>query len=63
MDSLSFDEGPQARGIPAGAQVAQFGPGPPTQTQQLPPQMFTTAAQLLDLTDSKAFYLHLFAKI
>jgi U6 snRNA-associated Sm-like protein LSm1 len=22
---------------------------------QLPPQMFTTAAQLLDLTDSKAF--------
>lgn len=25
----------------------------PPQSQQLPPQMFTTAAQLLDLTDSK----------
>lgn len=36
------------------------GPAPPQQggpqlaaPQQLPPQMFTTAAQLLDLTDSK----------
>jgi U6 snRNA-associated Sm-like protein LSm1 len=26
---------------------------PPPQQPQLPPQMFTTAAQLLDLTDSK----------
>jgi len=26
---------------------------PPPQPQQLPPQMFTTAAQLLDLTDKK----------
>jgi hypothetical protein len=26
---------------------------PPPQNQQLPAQMFTTAAQLLDLTDSK----------
>lgn len=30
------------------------GAPPPPQPQQLPPQMFTTAAQLLDLTDSKA---------
>lgn len=29
------------------------GPRPPPQQQQLPAQMFTTAAQLLDLTDSK----------
>lgn len=29
-------------------------PPPPPSTQQLPAQMFTTAAQLLDLTDSKA---------
>lgn len=28
---------------------------PPQMHQQLPAQMFTTAAQLLDLTDSKAF--------
>lgn len=27
---------------------------PPPQPQQLPPQMFTTAAQLLDLTDSRS---------
>jgi len=31
-----------------------LGPGiPPQQNQQLPPQMFTTAAQLLDMTDKK----------
>jgi len=29
------------------------GPPPPPIVPQLPPQMFTTAAQLLDLTDSK----------
>jgi U6 snRNA-associated Sm-like protein LSm1 len=46
---------------PAGpAQDAQstipLGPlGPPPPVAQLPPQMFTTAAQLLDLTDSE-FY-------
>jgi hypothetical protein len=34
-------------------EVAAMGGGPQTQSQQLPPQMFTTAAQLLDLTDSK----------
>jgi hypothetical protein len=33
-----------------------LGPGiPPPPNQQLPPQMFTTAAQLLDMTDSKDF--------
>jgi len=35
-------------------QMPLLGPGiPPPQNQQLPPQMFTTAAQLLDLTDKK----------
>ena len=46
---------------PNGGQGPRRGPGasqnlgmPPQQIpQQLPPQMFTTAAQLLDLTDSK----------
>lgn len=35
-------------------QMMPLGPGarPPPQQQQLPAQMFTTAAQLLDLTDS-----------
>lgn len=37
-----------------GGSPMPLGPGiPPPQNQQLPPQMFTTAAQLLDLTDSK----------
>lgn len=31
---------------------AVFGGPPPQGAPQLPPQMFTTAAQLLDLTDS-----------
>jgi U6 snRNA-associated Sm-like protein LSm1 len=35
-----------------GPASAQERGGPP----QLPPQMFTTAAQLLDLTDSMSFY-------
>ena len=36
-------------------QMMPLGPGarPPPQQQQLPAQMFTTAAQLLDLTDSQ----------
>ncbi|TVY29709.1 U6 snRNA-associated Sm-like protein LSm1 [Lachnellula hyalina] len=35
-------------------QMQPLGPGmlPPPSSQQLPPQMFTTAAQLLDLTDT-----------
>ena len=46
-ESNPHDAGPQP---PAGAQ--QMPPGPPP-VPQLPPQMFTTAAQLLDLTDKK----------
>ncbi|ODA77509.1 hypothetical protein RJ55_07138 [Drechmeria coniospora] len=39
MDSLSISDAPPR--------------GPPQPSPQLPPQMFTTAAQLLDLTDKK----------
>jgi len=50
MENLSISDPPQQGGPPPalGAQAR-----PPQQQQQLPAQMFTTAAQLLDLTDSK----------
>ena len=59
MENLSLhDAGPQ--GQPGPQQMGQQQPPPPQQTlgvpppvPQLPPQMFTTAAQLLDLTDSE----------
>jgi hypothetical protein len=50
MENLTLEEAPPQ----GGAQMPSLGPGlPPQQNQQLPPQMFTTAAQLLDMTDSK----------
>jgi U6 snRNA-associated Sm-like protein LSm1 len=56
MENLTLEETPP-QGTPGGAQIPLLGPGiPPPQNQQLPPQMFTTAAQLLDLTDSKDFF-------
>ncbi|KAH8601000.1 hypothetical protein B0O99DRAFT_681856 [Bisporella sp. PMI_857] len=49
MENLSLEDALQH----GGAQPP-LGPGAaPQQNQQLPPQMFTTAAQLLDLTDKK----------
>ncbi|TDZ34695.1 U6 snRNA-associated Sm-like protein LSm1 [Colletotrichum sidae] len=50
MENLTTSDAP-----PQGAQPVLGGrvPPPPPQTAQLPPQMFTTAAQLLDLTDKK----------
>lgn len=50
MEHLTLDEQP-----PLGAQMhaPMLGGGIPPQNVQLPPQMFTTAAQLLDMTDSK----------
>ncbi|KAI8631032.1 Sm-like ribonucleoprotein [Xylariaceae sp. FL1651] len=42
MENLTLHDPPQPGGPPQ-----------PPQAQQLPPQMFTTAAQLLDLTDKK----------
>ncbi|KAM3066782.1 hypothetical protein ACMFMG_011851 [Clarireedia jacksonii] len=51
MEALALDDAPQG---PGGAMMHALGAGiPPQQTQQLPAQMFTTAAQLLDLTDKK----------
>ncbi|KAK7417776.1 hypothetical protein QQZ08_011521 [Neonectria magnoliae] len=47
MENLSIPDAP-----PQGAPPSQ-GRGVPQAPPQLPPQMFTTAAQLLDLTDKK----------
>jgi hypothetical protein len=56
MENLTIEDTPP-QGAPGGAQIPLLGPGiPPPQNQQLPPQMFTTAAQLLDMTDSKDFF-------
>ncbi len=55
MENLTLEENAPP-GAPGGAQILPLGPGPgfpPQQNQQLPPQMFTTAAQLLDMTDSE----------
>ncbi|KAI1495573.1 hypothetical protein F5X99DRAFT_403148 [Biscogniauxia marginata] len=51
MENLTLHDPPQPGGPQPGAPMP--GLAPPPQTQQLPPQMFTTAAQLLDLTDKK----------
>lgn len=50
MDQQTTYQGPEG-----GAEMPALGAGivPPPPNQQLPAQMFTTAAQLLDLTDSK----------
>ena len=47
MENLSLSDQP-----PPGAGGPLRQPPPPQQQPQLPAQMFTTAAQLLDLTDS-----------
>jgi U6 snRNA-associated Sm-like protein LSm1 len=51
MENLSLEDRPpsgfvQQRDVPT--------PPPGSTVPQLPPQMFTTAAQLLDLTDSES---------
>ena len=45
MDHFNIHDAPPPGSSP--------GPPPPAPVPQLPPQMFTTAAQLLDLTDKK----------
>lgn len=52
MENLSISEPPRQSTPHSGGQLgaATAGSGGPP---QLPPQMFTTAAQLLDLTDSE----------
>lgn len=63
MENLTLDENNAGAGGQQQQQHAQqpqptLGPSP--QNQQLPPQMFTTAAQLLDMTDSKEFSFYIF---
>tara|TARA_R110002060_G_scaffold59888_1_gene69688 strand:- start:186 stop:440 length:255 start_codon:yes stop_codon:yes gene_type:complete len=53
MENLTLDENNAGGAPPPQQQQQLLGPSP--QNQQLPPQMFTTAAQLLDMTDSKGF--------
>lgn len=53
MENLSIHDPPPQQGAPMSQALGRGAP-PPQQPQQLPPQMFTTAAQLLDLTDSTA---------
>ncbi|KAI1373764.1 hypothetical protein F4677DRAFT_428219 [Hypoxylon crocopeplum] len=58
MENLSIHDPPSQPGAhQSGGQTPQTSgrgaPQPQPQPQQLPPQMFTTAAQLLDLTDKK----------
>lgn len=49
MEQLSLNDPPSPQ-----KQDAVFAGTAPQGAPQLPPQMFTTAAQLLDLTDSMA---------
>ncbi|KAJ2892101.1 hypothetical protein MKZ38_010271 [Zalerion maritima] len=53
MESLTITDPPPPQSGPQGPNMT-LGRAPPVhpQQQQLPPQMFTTAAQLLDLTDT-----------
>ncbi|KAI0843464.1 Sm-like ribonucleoprotein [Hypoxylon sp. FL0890] len=54
MENLSIHDPPQPGAQMAGSVPQGLGrSAAPPQPQQLPPQMFTTAAQLLDLTDKK----------
>ncbi|KAI0402111.1 hypothetical protein F4802DRAFT_577238 [Xylaria palmicola] len=54
MEHHNIHEPPPQPGGPHPAGIMNIhAPPPPPQAQQLPPQMFTTAAQLLDLTDKK----------
>jgi len=56
MENLSLhDAGPQGH---PGLQSQGQDLGMPPPVPQLPPQMFTTAAQLLDLTDSECAVAH-----
>ncbi|KAL8829169.1 MAG: hypothetical protein Q9191_002163 [Dirinaria sp. TL-2023a] len=48
MENLSLQDQPSTEGFDNAVQP----PGPTPRPTQLPPQMFTTAAQLLDLTDT-----------
>ncbi|MCJ1338617.1 SM-like, degradation of cytoplasmic mRNAs and positively regulates transcription initiation [Bachmanniomyces sp. S44760] len=49
MENLSLQEAPSNAAVPNNGHP----PSGPSRATQLPPQMFTTAAQLLDLTDRR----------
>ncbi|KAK8093780.1 hypothetical protein PG997_000465 [Apiospora hydei] len=51
MENLTIHDPSPQQGAPMSQTLGRAPP--PQQPQQLPPQMFTTAAQLLDLTDKK----------
>ncbi|KAK8134675.1 small nuclear ribonucleoprotein (LSM1) [Apiospora sp. TS-2023a] len=51
MENLTIHDPSPQQGAPMSQALGRAPP--PQQPQQLPPQMFTTAAQLLDLTDKK----------
>jgi hypothetical protein len=54
MENLTLEDPLQQGGAqPQMQNQMPLGGGVPPPNQQLPPQMFTTAAQLLDMTDSK----------
>jgi hypothetical protein len=53
MENLSIADAPPPPHGGKPQQPPQGRGGPPQPPAQLPPQMFTTAAQLLDLTDKK----------
>ena len=53
MENISLNEAPPGTPDPQNAQPPVFAGMAPQGVPQLPPQMFTTAAQLLDLTDKK----------
>lgn len=53
MENLSISDVQQGNTPRSGGQLGPATAAPLTGPPQLPPQMFTTAAQLLDLTDSE----------
>lgn len=53
MENLSLDDERGRIAAQPGAALGTTGQQSQHAVQSLPPQMFTTAAQLLDLTDSK----------
>lgn len=57
MENLSITDS-AGRGAPPPPPAGPQGGPQLAAPQQLPPQMFTTAAQLLDLTDSKGLPLY-----
>lgn len=55
MENLTINDAAGAPPQQQDGNTLGAGNAPPQGAPQLPPQMFTTAAQLLDLTDSMLF--------